>query len=1612
MELSNLFKEHLISFHASEATVKNYVADVKRFIRFFEQKYAVSFKPELVTSEMIQAYRSSLVKDIGERSVERHLSSLRKFFQFAKDLSLASINPCSIEHAPPEITIESEAKLKEFKDFLYRNKAADLTIKNYIIDVRQFLSWFMLAESSYSQNISPSELVQRLRPEILTIYKERLVHDSDLSIPSINRKLSSLRTYIRWALAHDVMPNQMVSNISQEDQVDALSNIKEDVHIDPLLSLYEKQHTTRDHEENDTSDATKTYSRIPPIRMTQKIIQSLSVLSDLILITPLAYATSYCQFIFWTKSGARIFEAASTHTQPVTTFIKQRADSISRIKNIKPSFYAPLSSSVATLPIHHKLLFHLFNTRPVWYKKYTSVPLAKTLHMGILISSIGICSLLIYNTTLGNRETDVLGEKYHGQTRSVSFKGALADDNGNPITSPTNMRFSLYSSPTASGEAKLWEEVQEVIPDDTGEFIVALGNHSPIPEDVFVSGNKLYVGVSIGSEAELSPRQPIANVHLAKEAQTLQGLLPITHSRAKTENVILALDSSGNLTLGGQKSHTFQATGGSFSLRGQQVLLSTLRGSNGSITLSPDGQGIIDIQKPIQNTSENIEDGPLSGAVRIDDIVSISATASGQPSLTINQNGVGPLISASSSGITRFTVDNIGSTTIGHNVTVNGTDIGTSRPVFSLLNRNAVIVNFAGESEAVTIGSHSGTTTIRNARTAISGDLTISGTIGTTFFGTDSGITFSGGGNHTITASSGNLRLGTTLRIGENANIIPETTNGTNNLGSQDKPFDTLYVNNIVSPALSSSSSNASFWTQKLGILRPTNITNDILLGGSATSSALVRLGGTNGSHSFFHTGGNFGIGTTNPLYKVHLTENRSDDAVALIENTDVGSDADVLKLKIGSLSPSSTNSFISFLDGNNTSLGSIEASSSGGVSYLTTSSDFAEYFKKENPEENMEAGDVVCLGALGGVTKCNNIHTTIVGVITDRAGFVGASNRAHDSSYVLVGLHGQIPVRVLAHEHIMPGDSLTTSDINGVVRRTNDKGQIIGRALVSSGGQTKVLAYINPTWHDPQVSLRDTGNLSIVPIQSEDEDTSSYLVMDTISNTVLGSIGVFSETVSGTIKAGLINAGEIVVKGGVKVGGTIASKTVEAGHVSAETLEATESLIARTVTAEAVETDRIIAPIVESEQIKVSILSPVSDDSLTVHLRSKRVDFVSSDRPDTPVASIDSQGNATFSGDLTAHQASFSGTVHADNAVIEGEIKADSFASETASISGKLIAKEIIAEKLKLPDETMNQIVDTLTLEMMTRIATLLNQGVSEATIATILDPIIPDEKTSTLVASDPIATPSAGSLAYDDLNQSYVDSASISAIARFIPDLTSDKVTVNHGLMVFGVTSLSDASVANLLSVGGNMTIQNGSINTLSQTLELQPLRQGNISFMAGRIMIDTDGNAIFNKNVTVGGTLFARGLKPLPGDNLTIGLTENETFEITNASNSAITINSIGDIIASGSGTFLDLIAQKVKVVTGAQADTSLTETVASGSAGVGTIVPYETERTIVSPFVTKDSLIYLTPASETYGQTAYIARQTPEDAQKGTKGSFTIRIQNPRSQEIKVNWWIIN
>lgn len=107
-----------------------------------------------------------------------------------------------------------------------------------------------------------------------------------------------------------------------------------------------------------------------------------------------------------------------------------------------------------------------------------------------------------------------------GQARAqapstITYQGRLVDGDGAPITTAVTVVFSIYA--TDSGGTAVWSESQSVSPDTQGVFTAELGASTPLSTAIF-DGAKRYLGIRVGADPEMVPRQIITAVPYALRA--------------------------------------------------------------------------------------------------------------------------------------------------------------------------------------------------------------------------------------------------------------------------------------------------------------------------------------------------------------------------------------------------------------------------------------------------------------------------------------------------------------------------------------------------------------------------------------------------------------------------------------------------------------------------------------------------------------------------------------------------------------------------------------------------------------------------------------------------------------------------------------------------------------------------------------------------------------------------------------------------------------------------------------------------------------------------------------------------------------------------------------
>ncbi|MBP1464949.1 hypothetical protein EYB53_004425 [Candidatus Chloroploca sp. M-50] len=130
---------------------------------------------------------------------------------------------------------------------------------------------------------------------------------------------------------------------------------------------------------------------------------------------------------------------------------------------------------------------------------------------------------------------------------TIPYQGRLADAGGLPLTGTYTMVFRLYAASTEG--VPLWEE-QWTGPNGVqvsdGLFNVMLGSLSPIAPSVITTNPNLWLGVTVGTDDEMTPRIQIGTLPFAVQALTVPDAA-ITTAKLADDAVTSATIADGTI---------------------------------------------------------------------------------------------------------------------------------------------------------------------------------------------------------------------------------------------------------------------------------------------------------------------------------------------------------------------------------------------------------------------------------------------------------------------------------------------------------------------------------------------------------------------------------------------------------------------------------------------------------------------------------------------------------------------------------------------------------------------------------------------------------------------------------------------------------------------------------------------------------------------------------------------------------------------------------------------------------------------------------------------------------------------------------------------------------
>jgi|GEM_PF-2482322 len=689
------------------------------------------------------------------------------------------------------------------------------------------------------------------------------------------------------------------------------------------------------------------------------------------------------------------------------------------------------------------------------------------------------------------------------------------------------------------------------------------------------------------------------------------------------------------------------------------------------------------------------------------------------------------------------------------------------------------------------------------------------------------------------------------------------------------------------SPAIAISSNN----TVGLKLTHSSNFTIGTIDHNYSSATALAFA--VRGSEKMrVDNSGNVGIGTPGPGNKLHVNENSASYATA-IQNNYSGSNKRGLVIYIGpTTTPATSDVFIAFSNTSNWGFnGSVSGNGSGGVNYNTTSD--------KRLKTNLQ--------------QVNNALNIIKNIEPYYFDFIWAPGKTN------IGFMAQDIMDI--YPYAVSGDPNSDPLINPMQVDYSKFTPLLLAGIkeqqLQIASQSAQIALL-----EKDLNLTSTGDLNIA--QTQDED---YQVQNSQTGDIITRLSAFAETVMGKIRAGSISAYEITTNGFIAFQAQVDNLLVKTGLVSPSVQTA------------------MISPLADEKDIVIRLgKSATGSDSVQGKLSIQN-------QNGEEVASINSEGDATFSG-----------TLNSENLAVENN----------ATISGDLTANNINTGEIRAEKLVVDQIVSP----------SGYNSGITLEQIEELLRQAQADQNLLGQAEDWYNATSSAQ-----------------------IKNLAAETATLKN-LFVTQSIAANSLSLSQSISLGTDMVIQSqlidnklaNSIDTLTAPLSIQSLALAPVEIMAGKIRIETNGDVYIAGNLYVAGRVESTGLTV----KTSADMTRTDLVRVEDEAG-----NLAAGISASGSAQFKELASDKIVIAGASVATDSATlqngEINTNASAGSGILPAGQKEIAIVSPNIKSESLVYVTPTSDTKNYVLYV--KAKED------GRMVVGFNRTLDIDVYFNWWVI-
>ena len=221
-----------------------------------------------------------------------------------------------------------------------------------------------------------------------------------------------------------------------------------------------------------------------------------------------------------------------------------------------------------------------------------------------------------------------------GVPNFINYQGKLTSTSGVPLTGTYSMIFTIYEA--ESGGTSQWTETQSSVTVNKGIFSVILGSgadgnpettgdNNPISPYVFYDSNR-WIGVKVGTDSEMTPRQRLTSVPYAYSADNLGGGKVVVDSAGRVGIGTTSPEERLHIKHAGAAELLIDASDGTPDNGNAFLDLVNDAGNRGNVSMSRSG-----LTNPYPNTLSLRNDFPGGGI--------IFETAGGAERMFINGNG-------------------------------------------------------------------------------------------------------------------------------------------------------------------------------------------------------------------------------------------------------------------------------------------------------------------------------------------------------------------------------------------------------------------------------------------------------------------------------------------------------------------------------------------------------------------------------------------------------------------------------------------------------------------------------------------------------------------------------------------------------------------------------------------------------------------------------------------------------------------------------------------------------------------------------------------------------------------------------------------------------------